>query len=749
MTRTTVFLAAWTMAAAACGYETLTDFETPAEIAAAPRDVCSAYVTAVTNRFAMGGTNSLHVWKRVWKDGDADTKGALVNLTPRLTDWRGYDRLSMVVYNDGPCGDWMYLYAYGKQTPWDHAMYGKLTLPAHDYAVWTVPIAGKGPAFDPADVTTLLLQTSSKPKGFDTYVDRIVLLKPGEEPPPPMGAGLAESLLPAARRRAAELEERVEDLRGACRHAKSVGRFRDACRAAGTVRSGLCLGWAYSDEQVLPRDDFSARPATALSLRLARNEVEAVQLVVVPETDDGLRDVCVTVEGLDLPASVDVVGFVKTKRPPYEVSAVGWWPDVLLDFLGPVPVSGDDAQSFYIRVKCPKDAARGLHHGTVRVAAKDCAPVDIPLTVRVNGFAVPDTSMLLLALSFKPHLVPVCVDWGEITAEDYPVVKNDPESSHNVWARKGDAWVDFLADYKIVKTHIYNRPPWCHVDFRSMLRLKEQGRLDWFCLGSFDPVPPGTNGVEVWRAKCLPQYRAVYEEAKRLGILDKAYFYGADELHESFFERVNLAVRELKREFPEVPVLTTAIDRRLGLDGSALTDVDWFCPTPDAYDPALAARARAAGKKVWWYTANIPPLPYPQTCIETPAIVMRQLMGAMAVKFRPDGYLYYSLVRFRAKRPIVSGPFTDWPARSFRTWNGDGSWVYVGPGGRPLATLRLENFRDGLEDYAYAMLLEEQGEKVTVPDSVVRAANDYTHDSTTLRAWRDALADRLEAALAK
>jgi len=39
-------------------------------------------------------------------------------------------------------------------------------------------------------------------------------------------------------------------------------------------------------------------------------------------------------------------------------------------------------------------------------------------------------------------------------------------------------------------------------------------------------------------------------------------------------------------------------------------------------------------------------------------------------------------------------------------YNGDGAWLCVGPDGTPLATQRLENFRDGLEDFAYVKILE-------------------------------------------
>ena len=55
------------------------------------------------------------------------------------------------------------------------------------------------------------------------------------------------------------------------------------------------------------------------------------------------------------------------------------------------------------------------------------------------------------------------------------------------------------------------------------------------------------------------------------------------------------------------------------------------------------------------------------------------------------------------------------------TDNGDGCWMHAGPDGVPLATIRLENFRDGLEDLWYAKLYEKKfGRKPEVPSSLIR-----------------------------
>ena len=83
----------------------------------------------------------------------------------------------------------------------------------------------------------------------------------------------------------------------------------------------------------------------------------------------------------------------------------------------------------------------------------------------------------------------------------------------------------------------------------------------------------------------------------------------------------------------------------------------------------------------------------------------------------------------------------------------------VRPDGTPVPTIRLENFRDGLEDYAYAKLLEARlaarpekdddwgrraKELLAVPRDVMDTMTNYTDDPAALYAWRDAMADLIE-----
>jgi hypothetical protein len=195
--------------------------------------------------------------------------------------------------------------------------------------------------------------------------------------------------------------------------------------------------------------------------------------------------------------------------------------------------------------------------------------------------------------------------------------------------------------------------------------------------------------------------------------------------------------------------------------------MDAFCPLTDQFNSAKAGQARALGKQVWWYICCFPHHPHTNMFIEYPAIEGRLLMGAMTAKYRPDGFLYYQVSIWNSQKPIDSGPFTDWDPRSWTVYHGDGSWTCVGPNGTPLPTIRLENFRDGLEDYAYYRILEAAVGKVeaspelrarraqwlvkakgllVVPEELVTSRTEFTDNPDVLYRYRNSLAEAIETA---
>ncbi|MCF6238780.1 MAG: DUF4091 domain-containing protein, partial [Candidatus Marinimicrobia bacterium] len=97
--------------------------------------------------------------------------------------------------------------------------------------------------------------------------------------------------------------------------------------------------------------------------------------------------------------------------------------------------------------------------------------------------------------------------------------------------------------------------------------------------------------------------------------------------------------------------------------------------------------------------------------------------------------------------------------------NGCGSLTYPGPDSSPLSSIRLENYRDGLDDYAYIIILDEiirqyEGKSslsksqkawleqaksaARIPLDVVQEIDSYTYDPMDVYAYRETLAQLIE-----
>jgi hypothetical protein len=545
----------------------------------------------------------------------------------------------------------------------------------------------------------------------------------------------------------------------------AVVRFQQACADAGQPAKEFLVGLASSMEKILPREaSFELQPAREIEVSLARNEKESFQIAVLPVAA-GLKQVAVAVSDLKSAAGAvfsrnqvqcEVVGYVQTKaRPPYGTSHIGWWPDPILNFLGPVEVAAGDLQSFWIRVRAPKDQAPGTYRGALTVSAEGVVPLSFPLTVRVRAFAVPTHSPLPVAITFGPHDYPADEkqplegEWRN--APDYPV---------NAWRKHKLAWAEMLADYYINYDSLYRHGP---PDFEVVKHLHDRGQLVAFNLGNFD----GLSRDPAAAGKAFEGLRTAYDEAARLGVIDHAYIYGFDECKPEMFPQLEQAARKLRSAFPGALLMTTSYDDSYGM-GTVVKTMDAWCPLTPKFNPEQAAKARAAGRSVWWYICCGPHHPHANMFLEYPAIEGRLLMGAMTAKQRPDGFLYYQVSIWNSRKPITTGPFTDWDPRSWTTYHGDGSWTCVGPDGTPLPTIRLENFRDGLEDYAYTVILEElirrRESQATildsteqtwldearrarlVPEALVKTMTEYSREPVHLYAWRNRLGDLIERA---
>ncbi len=359
---------------------------------------------------------------------------------------------------------------------------------------------------------------------------------------------------------------------------------------------------------------------------------------------------------------------------------------------------------------------------------------------RLFDFALEDKSPLDIVTDFRDHIRQV---WGnDISQERYNQIFNQI--------------VDVFAEYKINFDRIYRGakrgdPKSLNLPVEALNRLRDRGQLRCFnimqiqtprdCLALDDPrvqqeIDHVLNVLDYW----VP----ILEKE---GLMKYAYLYGYDEFFPNAFPVIAKIYKAIKAKYPQIPMATTAYDHSFGLETCLGDAVDIFTPLTPRYEMDAVSRSRQKGHKIWWYICISPKNPYANWFIEYDAIETRLLMGAMTAKYRPDGFLYYALTRWPVnKKPIDGGPYTDWNPASYKTANGDGSIFCAGPDG-VLGTIRAENFRDGLEDYAYVLELEKRtGKKVAIPDELVTSMTQYTRNPKVVREFRRKLAEAIMAA---
>lgn len=161
---------------------------------------------------------------------------------------------------------------------------------------------------------------------------------------------------------------------------------------------GCSSGYKVSRTRPVP-----VATAPALTLQAARGEAEAAQVVLRPR--QALRGLTATATVDGLPGALDVrrVGYVNVSQPTDSTGVQGLWPDPLFPLTTPVDLAANTNQPLWLRVSVPRDAPAGVHRGTLTLTAEGWR-AEVPLSVEVFGFTLPETATCRSGFGFDPHL---------------------------------------------------------------------------------------------------------------------------------------------------------------------------------------------------------------------------------------------------------------------------------------------------------------------------------------------------------
>ena len=211
----------------------------------------------------------------------------------------------------------------------------------------------------------------------------------------------------------------------------------------------------------------------------------------------------------------------------------------------------------------------------------------------------------------------------------------------------------------------------------------------------------------------------------------------------------NAPRERLHEAFPDVLLMTTSYDDSFGLESEVKTMGAW-CRSRPSLTRSASSGARRREEEGVVVSVAARTVPTPTWFVESDAIEARFLMGAMTAKYRQDGFPLLrarqveqqQADRDRTVHRVEPRELCHLPRRRLHPLQR--------PRREPVPTIRLENYRDGMEDFAYACILEEcirryeaKGERLTarerewlakarealpVPETLVNTVAEYSRD---------------------
>ena len=245
------------------------------------------------------------------------------------------------------------------------------------------------------------------------------------------------------------------------------------------------------------------------------------------------------------------------------------------------------------------------------------------------------------------------------------------------------------------------------------------------------------------------------EELRKRDLVKYAYVYGFDEREKEFYPGIEKFWKKFKKDFPDVPLMTTAkqyADMQMGKTNlPSLVSCDWYCPCTYRWTESINEKLRAKGMKLWWYTCCSPKYPYANMAsYEYPLIEGRILLGAMTYHFGADGFLFWHVNNWKEATQktfdCVDTYYPDWRTKNWIGVPGDGVFLYPAKDSI-LPSIRFAQLRDGVEDYEWIKAAEKKCGKKTVDDLVkelVPSLTNFSRDPEQLRKVRASIGDLIE-----
>ncbi|MDH7602624.1 MAG: DUF4091 domain-containing protein [Armatimonadota bacterium] len=545
-----------------------------------------------------------------------------------------------------------------------------------------------------------------------------------------------------------------------------VSRAPSFPRVYGSVLASRDWGTVWEADaacKVMPDSPIPEERSRVVRIFAARNEFEPFQIVVTPRRD--LHNLRAAVSDLVGPGNVSkeritvrLVETVPVTVPTSPDCAPGNYPDPLVPFDSVTAKAGRNTVLWFT-VRVLPDVPAGEYHGIVRISADNVAPLEIPINLRVWGFALPEISRLRTA--YGCDYGAICRWHGVSSLEDkrkIATLTNQNFIEHRVCPINPLPYWSFDDDIVDGKMVII----WDEYDRGAELFLPK--------MNSFNLPGAFMSSVRNKRAKD-PGYAEEKKEFLRLvaahlrekGWFHKGYNYIFDEPDPDQYADIVREAEIWHAADPGFKVLVTEQP-----EPELFGAIDIWVPVLDAYIRPICQSRQSKGEEVWWYVCCGPHHPYPNNFIDY-AGVDHRILHWMNWKYGVTGVLYWQTTFWRSD-PWLH-PMNDEGGKNLG--NGDGTLLYPAvrkPSDKPLLqgpldSIRWEMIREGIEDYDYfAMLsdaiktaqlrgtdkslIESAKKALAEVNSAVKSPTNYEKNPKRLCEIRVRVARALEALLA-
>ncbi len=551
-------------------------------------------------------------------------------------------------------------------------------------------------------------------------------------------------------------------------------------------------------------DDPAPASAGPARVTAARNEQEPFQLAV--RSGRAVRGVRVEVQPLEGPGGVkledvqiSVVGYVPIDYPTnyYQTESPAWcrkfptqpaacdgwagrWPDPLMP-RATFDLAANTTQPIWITVSVPKDGAAGDYTGKMRLVAEGHTLAEMPLALHVWNFALPDESHVGAIYDVG------ITDGGKAWQEPVDEVRWDiirfmakrrlcPDRvpvAPSIRYENGRVVADFAAFDRAAEVYFnelklpFSYTPWEFYLFGWGFPPAERfGEHPY-------PGKPPYEGAD--RSKLRPEFKKAYQaclksfwdHVGKKGWQDKFVLYISDEPFDGqapIREQMKALCAMIHEVDPKIPIYSSTWKHVHEWDGFVN---HWGFGHYGIVPPEVMAKRRAAGDRIWFTTDG-------QMCTDTPLCAVERLLPHYCFKYDVQSYEFWG-VSWTTYDPFRFGWHafihqSDQPGKSYyvRYPNGDGYLLYPGPlAGHPgpVSSVRLEQAREGAEDYEYLYMLksliakakaagkdtvqadqamEQANRLVTIPNAGGRYSSKILSEPETLYRAKEAVATAIE-----